>query len=70
MRRSLAVARFLDTVPVELAHSFNDAQLAAIDLHFGMRYRTRHTIDWRRRFGLARWRLYAVLLIGRDRHAE
>ncbi len=70
MARSHAVSRFLDTVPREVAGSFTEAQLAAIDLHFGMRYRATHLIDWRRRFGFARWSLYAVLLIGRDRHAE
>lgn len=69
MSRSSAVARFLDRLPTDLAGSFSDAQLAAIDLHFGMRYRARHLIDWRHRFGIARFRLYAVLLIGRDRNA-
>lgn len=70
MPRSLAVIRFLETVPHDIAGSFTDAQLAAIDLHFGMRFRARHLIDWRGRFAIARLRLYAVLLIGRDRYAE
>jgi hypothetical protein len=70
MARSIALARFLDTVPPAVADSFSEAQLAAIDLHFGMRFRADHLIDWRRRFGFARLRLYAVLLIGRDRHAS
>ncbi|MCW8307588.1 hypothetical protein AruPA_11110 [Acidiphilium sp. PA] len=69
MARSVAVARFLAAVPPAVAASFNDAQLAAIDLHFGMRFRAAHLIDWRRRFGFARWRVYAVVLVGRDRHA-
>lgn len=70
MRRSLAMVQFLEAVPRDVARSFSEAQLAAIDLHFGMRYRARHLIDWRRRFGFARWQLYAVLLVGRDRSAR
>jgi hypothetical protein len=65
----MAMVRFLDSVPTAVASSFSDTQLAAIDLHFGMRYRSDHLIDWRRRFGIPRMRIYAVLLVGRDRRA-
>lgn len=67
---SPAVRRFLASLPGDLAHSFTAAQINAIDLHFGMRYRVHHLIDWRGRFGFAGRRLYAVLLVGRDRQAE
>ena len=66
--RSAPLGRFLDALPHELAASFSDAQLRAIELHFGMRHRLTHMIDWRRRLGFGRLRLYVVLLVGRDRH--
>lgn len=66
---SPALARFLDALPSDLAASFSDSQLRAIDLHFGMRYRLAHAIDWRRHIGFRRLRLYVVLLIGRERHS-
>ena len=66
--RSAPLGRFLDALPHDLAASFSDAQLRAIELHFGMRHRLTHMIDWRRRLGFGRLRLYVVLLFGRDRH--
>lgn len=65
MPPSPALARFLAALPRDLARSFSEAQLAALDLHFGMRHRASHLIDWRRRFA----RLYVVLLVGRDGRA-
>lgn len=65
---SPALVRFLDALPPDLARSFSDSQLRAIELHFGMRHRISHLVDWRRRLGFGRLRLYVVLLIGRDRH--
>lgn len=65
---SPAVTRFLTMLSRDLASSFSDAQLRAIDLHFGMRHRSHHTIDWRWRAGFARLRLYVVILVGRDRN--
>lgn len=64
---SPAVARFLARLPDELAASFSHDQLAAIELHFAMRYRVDHAINWRFRFGLAGLRSYVVVLAGRDR---
>lgn len=66
--RPAGLARFLDALPPDLARSFSESQLRAIELHFGMRHRIGHLVDWRRRLGIGRLRLYVVLLIGRDRH--
>ncbi len=54
---------FLERIPQEVADSFTQVQLAAIGLHFGMRYRVSHAIDWRGRF----LKFYFVLLAGRER---
>jgi hypothetical protein len=61
-----AIARFLARLRPDLAATFSPAQLAAIDLHFGMRHRVTHGIDWRRRFRLPFLSGYVVLLAGRD----
>lgn len=62
MRRP-AIETFLSRLPAELAASFSAAQLDAVELHFAMRHRPTHTIDWRRRIA---W-FYIILLIGRAR---
>ncbi|MCB5943207.1 hypothetical protein [Acidocella sp. KAb 2-4] len=61
------MARFLARLPPELAASFSRAQLEAIELHFAMRSRVAHAIDWRRRIMLPGLRAYIVLLAGRER---
>lgn len=70
---SPAVTRFLTRLDPDLAGSFSAEQLAAIDLHFGMRYRHHHLIDWRIRlplpFSASGQRAYVVLLAGTDRAA-
>jgi hypothetical protein len=65
MRWSADIARFLGRLPPALAASFSVEQLAAIELHFGMRNRGRHAIDWRWRVPLLRG--YLVVLAGRER---
>lgn len=50
-----------------LAASFTPEQLAAVELHFAMRNRLNHAIDWRKRVGLGGLRGYVVLLAGRER---
>lgn len=70
MPRSVALARFLGSLPHDLAGSFSEDQLAAIDWHFAMRYRAGHAVDFRRRIGFARFRAYVVVLIGRERRCE
>lgn len=60
------VERFLQRLPLPLAQSFTAEQLAAIDLHFCMRYRARHAVDWRTRIGFPFAKLYIVLLAGRE----
>jgi hypothetical protein len=60
------IARFLERLPPKLAARFDDEQLAAVELHFGMRNRVRHAIDWRKRVLGA----YVVVLAGRDRKAD
>lgn len=61
------MARFLARLGPELAASFSAEQLAAVELHFAMRNRTGHAIDWRRRIGFGRLRGYVVVLAGRER---
>ncbi|MDE8348785.1 MAG: hypothetical protein POG74_04780 [Acidocella sp.] len=63
---SEVLARFLGRIEPELAQSFTKAQREAIILHFGMRYRVRHFIDWRQRILLPFSRFYVVLLAGRE----
>ncbi len=71
MSHSPAVQRFIARLPPELAASFTKVQLDAVDLHFGMRHRVSHAIDWRRRIGLPFLKFYLVVLAGReDRGAE
>jgi hypothetical protein len=60
--------RFLQRLPADLAARFDAEQLAAVELHFAMRNRPRHCIDWRVR--LPALRGYVVLLAGRDRAAD
>jgi hypothetical protein len=57
---------FLQRLPLQVAQSFTPEQLLAIELHFGMRYRVRHRIDWRTRIGLPFAKFYVVLLAGRE----
>ncbi len=62
--------RFLRRLNPELAASFNSEQLAAVEMHFGMRYRMRHAVDWRTRIRLPFVQLYFVVLAGKDRPRE
>ena len=68
--RSGEITSFLARLPAALAARFDAEQLAAVELHFGMRHRTRHAIDIRRRLRLPFLRCYVVLLAGRERAAE
>jgi hypothetical protein len=63
---SPALARFLARLRPDLAASFSEEQLAAIELHFAMRYRVDHAINWRFRLRLPGLRSYIVVLAGRD----
>ncbi|WP_297492863.1 hypothetical protein [Acidocella sp.] len=65
--RSPDIERFLNHLRPELAASFSVEQIAAVELHFAMRNRAGHTIDWRRRIGFGRLRGYLVVLAGRER---
>jgi hypothetical protein len=58
--------RFLGRVSPEVAASFSAEQLAAVELHFGMRHVVGHAIDWRTRIGLPFARYYFVVLAGRE----
>ena len=40
---------------------------AAVELHFAMRNRVGHAIDWRKRVGFGALRGYVVVLAGRER---
>jgi len=66
MPRNPAITRFLARLSPDLAASFTPDQLAAIDLHFAMRHRVDHTIDWRRRIALPFLKFYLVILAGRE----
>lgn len=61
---------FLNRIGPELAASFSPAQLAALELHFAMRHRSGHAIDWRRRFGRGRMSAYVVVLAGKARAVD
>jgi hypothetical protein len=58
------MTRFLGRLNPQVAASFSDEQLAAVELHFGMRHVVDHAVDWRTRFGLPFARFYFVLLAG------
>jgi hypothetical protein len=64
------MARFMARMRPALAASFTPEQLAAVELHFAMRNRAAHAIDWRRQFGLGVLRGYVVVLAGRARAGE
>ena len=68
--RSNDITGFLARLPAALAARFDAEQLAAVELHFGMRHRTGHAIDIRHRLRLPFLRCYVVLLAGRERAAE
>ncbi len=70
MAASPDITRFLARLPPSLAARFDIEQLAAVELHFAMRQRTRHAIDWRRRIKLPFLRGYVVVLAGRDRAGD
>jgi hypothetical protein len=61
------MSRFLQRLRPELAASFTHDQLAAVELHFAMRNRVGHAIDWRKRLGFGALRGYVVVLAGRER---
>jgi hypothetical protein len=61
---SPAITAFLARLPPVLAASFSAEQLAAIELHFAMRYVANHRINWRLRLPFSS--LYFVLLAGHD----
>jgi hypothetical protein len=65
--QSTGLEPFLRRLPLPLARSFTPEQLAAIELHFAMRYRVRHAIDWRARIGFPFVKIYFVLLAGIER---
>jgi hypothetical protein len=65
-----AMEAFLARLPAELAGSFSTAQLEAVELHFAMRHRPGHAVDWRRRVGLGFVRFYVVVLAGREMRRE
>jgi hypothetical protein len=64
------MTRFLARLEPGLAASFSPEQLAAVELHFAMRSRVGHAIDWRKRLGFGRLRGYVVVLAGRERTAD
>ncbi len=64
MPRNADMTRFLARLRPDLAASFSTEQLAAIELHFAMRNRANHVLDWRRRFRLGQRRGYMVILAG------
>jgi hypothetical protein len=70
MERNPDMLRFLARLEPSLAASFTRAQLEAIELHFAMRSRVGHTIDWRWRIRLPGLRAYVVVLAGRERATD
>ncbi len=70
MPGSADMSRFLARLPPALAARFSPEQLAAVQLHFAMRSRVRHAIDWRWRLRVAGLRAYVVVLAGRERAGD
>jgi hypothetical protein len=65
--QSSGLEPFLQRLPLPLARSFTPEQLAAIELHFAMRYKIRHAVDWRRRIRFPFVKFYFVFLAGIER---
>ncbi len=65
--QSTGLEPFLQRLPLHLAKSFTPEQLAAIELHFSMRYKVNHAIDWRTRIGFPFIKIYLVFLAGVER---
>jgi hypothetical protein len=65
---NIAVQRFLHRLDSQTASSFTSDQLNALDLYFGMRHRTEHTVDLRGRLRLPFLKIYFVFLAGRDQN--
>jgi hypothetical protein len=61
------IARFRARLPGEIAQTFTDTQLRALEAAFGSRAATRHTLRLRLTIPLPRRRYYLVLFAGRDR---
>lgn len=59
--------RFLASVPTEVAPTFTQAQLAAVQRAFGMRFTVNHMVDLCRSICLPWGRFYLVLLFGKER---
>ena len=59
--------RFLASVPVDVAPTFTDAQLLAVQRAFGMRFTMNHMVDLRRSIRCPWGRFYLVLLFGKER---
>ncbi len=70
MARAPAIETFLARLPEGLAASFSAAQLEAVEMHFAMRHRQGHAIDWRRRVVVPFARIYVVVLAGREERVE
>lgn len=70
MGTSTDISRFLARLPPKLAARFDAEQLAALELHFGMRHRAGHVVDWRRRVRLGFLRAYIVVLAGPERNGD
>jgi hypothetical protein len=70
MARNPVIDRFLARLTPDVAASFSPAQLAAVELHFGMRHHAGHAVDWRRRITLPFVKFYLVVLAGRDERVE
>lgn len=59
---------FFSRIPKQVAPTFTAAQLDAVKLAFGARYRGTHAIDVRLSLPLWRCSVYLVLLAGSERH--
>lgn len=64
------IARFLARIPRDIAHSFSDAQLAAIAAAFGTRRWRDHPIDIRLTIPLVGRAYYLVVLAGGERRSR
>lgn len=63
------IEKFCSRIPADVAETFTDAQLQAIQQVFGPKARSHHPLDLRLSLPLPKQRIYLVLLGGKERRS-
>lgn len=61
--------RYLKRMDPEIAASFSEAQREAIESMLGARGMKKHAVEIRRSIPFAKWRFYAVILMGKEQRS-